>query len=96
MLLEKAYAKVCGGYNNLTIGYCEEAQTLLTGAPTCMYWCTLGDEEKWTILYNADKSHFIMTCVSHASTTSEVNPIDPKVVIMWLSSAINCAIKCAL
>ena len=42
-----------------------------------MYWCSLGNEEKWTILYNADKSDFIMTCVSHASNTSEVNPVDP-------------------
>jgi hypothetical protein len=40
MLLEKAYAKVCGGYGNMDRGHCREALKLLTGAPTMSYICS--------------------------------------------------------
>ena len=39
MLLEKVYAKACGGYANLDSGDCQESLKLLTGAPTISYFC---------------------------------------------------------
>lgn len=39
MLLEKAFAKVCGGYGNMDRGHCREALKLLTGSPTMNYFC---------------------------------------------------------
>lgn len=36
-LVEKAFAKICGGYPNLVAGQCQEALALLTGWPTTRY-----------------------------------------------------------
>lgn len=37
MLLEKAFAKVHGGYANCNSGFCEEGLNALTGAPCTNY-----------------------------------------------------------
>ena len=52
------------GYANLYLGFCDEALTDLTGAPSLYYWCSIKDKAKWKMLYDADQSNFIMTAIS--------------------------------
>ena len=64
MLLEKAWAKVNGSYNNIVAGNASNALSFLTGAPTI----TIDHKEQstnqiWKQILTADQSHFIM-CAS--------------------------------
>jgi hypothetical protein len=62
MVLEKAWAKVHGGYLNINSGLTREALHDLTGAPCVTYFNDEStDEERWNIMYTADAQHFIMT-----------------------------------
>lgn len=61
MILEKAWAKVFGGYVNINAGIIREALTALTGAPTCTYFNDEGSaEERFNILWDADIKNHIM------------------------------------
>ena len=70
MLLEKAYAKVFGGYWNIgTGGFAEDALKDLTGAPS--EYDQLADdtdtEELWNKLYFCDQNEYIIVCGSMGS-----------------------------
>lgn len=70
MLLEKAYAKVYGGYWNIGCGgiTCEALKDI-TGAP-CTYIDLEEEDQRSTALKtieDADKKHFIITCSSKGS-----------------------------
>ena len=63
MILEKAWAKIYGGYANIEAGFTSEALSDLTGAPTTVY--TTDDEdltpdERFGILWLADNKNYIM------------------------------------
>lgn len=61
MVLEKAWAKVHGGYLNINSGLTREALHDLTGAPCTTYFNDEStDEERWEIILDADKRHYIM------------------------------------
>lgn len=63
MLLEKAWAKVHGGYNNIVGGLIREALHDLTGAPAITYFNSEGTpDEHWKRLIDADRRSFIMAC----------------------------------
>ena len=70
MLMEKAYAKVYGGYWNIGCGgLTSDAMTDITGAP-CSYIDLKDEEELKTALKtieDADKQRFIITCSSMGS-----------------------------
>jgi Calpain family cysteine protease len=50
MLLEKAWAKVHGGYMNIDAGLTREALHDLTGAPTKTYFPKDEKEEAWAAI----------------------------------------------
>lgn len=61
MLLEKAWAKVHGGYLNINAGLTREALHDLTGAPAITYFNDEGsEEERWNIIYDGEKKNYIM------------------------------------
>lgn len=64
MLLEKAWAKVHGGYLNISSGLLDEAMHDLTGAPTSYYFLDCNSsstgEEHWRLLLNAYNSDFLI------------------------------------
>ena len=72
-LLEKAFAKVAGGYQNLVGGYAYEGMMDLTGRPTYHY--ALDDEDVrerikegsfWTdVIVGAVKKRWLLTCTTH-------------------------------
>jgi len=73
LLLEKAWAKVNGGYSKITGGSCEKAFEFLTGAPTegIYHYFKEGDftqDDLWKKIKSADEQNFIMT----ASTSTMV------------------------
>ena len=69
MLLEKAWAKVHGGYLNIESGYITEAFNALTGAPVHTYFIERGkDEELWQVLQAADQKRYII-----AAATADIN-----------------------
>lgn len=61
MLIEKAWAKVHGGYLNINAGLIREALHDLTGAPAITYF---NDErtsaERWQIIWDADEADYIL------------------------------------
>lgn len=68
LLLEKAYAKIHGGYRNIVGGQPYEAMMDLTGCPTATY--SFKDEKVmemvnngklWTLLKHYDKQGFVMS-----------------------------------
>lgn len=62
MLLEKAWAKICGGYLNIHLGWPREALYDITGAPARDYFIMEGTKaEHWRNLMHANKKRFIMT-----------------------------------
>lgn len=70
MLLEKAYAKVYGGYWNIgTGGFAEDALKDLTGAPTEFDSITEKTDlnELWNKLSYCDKRQYIIVCGSKGS-----------------------------
>ena len=61
ILLEKAWAKVHGGYLNINSGLTREALHDLTGAPCITYFNDEGTEtERWNLIYNAVGDKFIL------------------------------------
>lgn len=61
MILEKAWAKVHGGYLNINNGLVREALHDLTGAPCSTYFNDeYSDEERWQIILDAFKRNYIM------------------------------------
>ena len=65
MLIEKAWAKAHGGYNNIISGLMREALKNLTGAPAATYFTKSDDPEShWRVLQDADQKDFIMGCAS--------------------------------
>lgn len=66
MILEKAWAKVHGGYLNINSGLTREALHDLTGAPCLTYFNDENtDEERWNIIYSSDQSQYIMAAGTH-------------------------------
>lgn len=69
MVLEKAWAKVHGGYLNISSGLTREALHDLTGAPCTTYFNDESTaEERWEIILDADNRHYIM-----AAGTKDLN-----------------------
>jgi len=64
VLLEKAWAKVHGGYLNIEAGLTREALRDLTGASAKTYFTKKKPEELWTRLMDAEAKHFVMTAGS--------------------------------
>lgn len=68
-LAEKAFAKISGGYANLTSGYTYEALYTLTGAPTASYiLSSISAEEVYTIIRDGFEFLFPMA----TSTLSKI------------------------
>lgn len=64
LLLEKAWAKVHGGYLNIESGYLSEALFALTGAPTYSFFTTpKSADSNWKAILEAERSNYIM-CAS--------------------------------
>lgn len=71
MLLEKAWAKVHGGYSNINSGLTREALHDLTGAPCTTYFNDTEEyanqpdyvpsDKRWEIIFSSDKNDYIMT-----------------------------------
>jgi hypothetical protein len=65
MLLEKAFAKVNGGYKDIEAGFISEALLALTGAPVYTYFVQSGNpEENWRIMLEGERNNYIMCCAS--------------------------------
>jgi len=65
MLLEKGWAKVHGGYLNISAGLTREALHDLTGAPAITYFSDEGtSDHRWDIIMDAEKKNFIMSAGS--------------------------------
>ncbi len=64
ILLEKAWAKVHGGYMNIAAGLTREALRDLTGASAITYFTQRNREELWERLVQANFKKFIMTAGS--------------------------------
>ena len=61
MFLEKAYAKVYGGFDNIAGGVVDNALFDLTGAPTKFFMSKeLSAEAHWRQLIEADRNRFVM------------------------------------
>ena len=65
MLIEKAYAKINGGFDNIVGGLIRETLKDLTGAPAISFFNQEGTPEShWNTIQDADKNRFIMGCGS--------------------------------
>ena len=61
MLIEKAWAKIHGGYLNINAGLIREALHDLTGAPAITFFNDEGTEdERWRIIWDADEANYIL------------------------------------
>lgn len=70
-LLEKCWAKSCGGYDKIIGGKTKEALRVLTGAPTTEYnHNELEQERLWKKIKYADNNRYIMTAALKAQTDS--------------------------
>ena len=62
MLLEKAWAKVHGGYLNIESGFTSEALFSLTGAPVYTYFISNENSDKnWQAILDGEANNYIMT-----------------------------------
>ena len=73
-LLEKAYAKIYGGYVNIQYGYPEDALRDLTGAP-CDVIQDCGIDQLWDRIYDAISKKFLVAGCTPVSE-SESNQIE--------------------
>lgn len=79
MLLEKAWAKVHGGYINIDGGLTREALHDLTGAPATTYFNDeLTFDEHWQYILEGEKKNFIMTAGSNDICGNGTDNKDPK------------------
>ena len=65
LLMEKAWAKVHGGYMNIEAGTLEEAMQALTGAPVHHFLIKPDQnkaEENWSVLKKAFQSGYALAC----------------------------------
>lgn len=65
-LIEKAWAKVHGGYSNIEAGYINEALSGLTGAPVKIFRVKDNEDEAWQDLLEAKQRNYI-TCASSSA-----------------------------
>jgi len=61
LILEKAWAKVCGNYESTVIGYTSEALRSLTGAPI-RFLDHEFEEDIWSLILEADKNNQVICC----------------------------------
>lgn len=59
LLLEKAWAKLAGGYNRIESGFCHEVFRVLTGAPTKVILTS--DQNFWEKFKDGINSNFLLT-----------------------------------
>ena len=80
MLLEKAYAKVYGGYDNIHGGTIDEALHELTGAPTKFIFIKdkLLTDQDWLRILEAERNGFIMGCCTGNFTGTGNDRADDK------------------
>lgn len=72
MLIEKAWAKVHGGYSNIEAGYINEALASITGAPVKIFRVKEATEdEAWRNLIESKQKDYI-TCASTSDITKVV------------------------
>ena len=64
ILLEKAWAKVHGGYMNIAAGLTREALRDLTGASAETFFTSQNPDKLWNKLVEANEKKFIMTAGS--------------------------------
>lgn len=64
LFMEKAWAKVNGGYRNIAAGLTREALRTLTGASCKTFFTDGKTEELWRDILLADRANFIMTAAS--------------------------------
>lgn len=75
MLIEKAWAKVHGGYSNIEAGYINEALAGLTGAPVKIFRVNHENEdEAWEKLLESKNKNYI-TCASTSDISKVVSEI---------------------
>jgi calpain-15 len=78
MLIEKAYAKLYGGYDNINRGSVCEAICDLTGAPVADFSFDKNSAEgHWSKIMEADKKKYIMGCQSSDFLKSKTDSVDP-------------------
>ena len=76
MILEKAWAKVYGGFNNIVGGLIREALHDLTGAPAITFFNSEGSEDDhWNTLLDADRRGYTMCTGTDEVTTDPKNTI---------------------
>lgn len=61
LIMEKAWAKVCGNYESTVIGYTSEALRALTGAPI-KFLDHEFEEDIWNDILTADRSKQVICC----------------------------------
>ena len=64
MILEKAWAKVHGGYLNIAAGLTREALRDLTGASAKTFFTADGKERIWDIIHEAHNKEYVLTAGS--------------------------------
>lgn len=61
MLLEKGWAKLNGGYQNIEAGITSEGLRILTGAPTKVIFHPFNDNDLWNLIVDAFKKLYIVS-----------------------------------
>lgn len=74
MLIEKAWAKVHGGYSNVEAGYINEALAGLTGAPVKIFRVKENEDEAWENLLDSKNKNYI-TCASTSDISKVVSDV---------------------
>ncbi len=72
MILEKAWAKIHGGYSKIEAGLTRECLHDLTGAPTKNLWTDSDPDGLWKEILNGERKDYIMTAGTANSQGSEV------------------------
>ncbi|XP_075464910.1 calpain-1 catalytic subunit-like isoform X2 [Ascaphus truei] len=82
-LLEKAYAKVCGGYPTLQGGCISEALEDFTGGiAECVNVSTLTPEETWAIVSQSEHGAVLMGCCIQVSQASDIGRINEEGLVL--------------